>query len=172
MNKKYDLICVGIANISLSVKPVSRDVFGTDVTLIDPIEVEHRRRRDERGPHGGPPRDQDLFGEQNRRRPLRPDPARRGPRRRGRDGAPRGFKERENPPPPPSSSPRTGTGTSAPIAAPSRPLCWEDLDMTLYDSAKIVNIGSLFALKMLDGDGVKKILERAKGSGGRNRGRI
>ena len=38
----------------------------------------------------------------------------------------------------------------------------EDIDLSVFDSARIVNIGSIFALKNLDGDGVMKILERAK----------
>ena len=44
-------------------------------------------------------------------------------------------------------------------------LCLEDIDLRAFDRAKIVNIGSMFALKKLDGGGVRAILERAQNAG-------
>jgi 2-dehydro-3-deoxygluconokinase len=41
----------------------------------------------------------------------------------------------------------------------------DDLDLEAFGRAKIVNVGSMFALRSLDGEGVRTVLERAKSSG-------
>ena len=41
----------------------------------------------------------------------------------------------------------------------------QDLDLSVFDDAKIVAIGSMFALKKLDGHGMRAVLERARTAG-------
>jgi sugar/nucleoside kinase (ribokinase family) len=162
--EQYDILCVGIANISISIKPVSREVFAVDLTLIGPIEVStggdalnEAQTAARLGNRVGliSKVGDDLFG-----RLLLEDARGAG-----------------------VSTDHVVVSRSARTAAAAllidengdRNICahrgafetlsLEDIDLAVFDRARIVNIGSLFALKNLDGDGVRAILERAKSAG-------
>ncbi len=162
--KRYEILCVGIANMSITLRPVTPEVFGVDVTLIDPIEVRS----------GGDALNEaltasrmanrvglvtkigaDLFGR------LLLEEAREA----GVDTAPviisdadrtaaAGLLVREN-----------GDRTICACRGALETFSLQDLDLSVFDNAKIVAIGSMFALKKLDGHGMRAVLERARTAG-------
>jgi sugar/nucleoside kinase (ribokinase family) len=162
--KQYDIICVGIANISVSIRPVDREVFETDVTLIDPVEagtggdaMNEAMTAARLGSLAGlvSKVGNDLFGR------MLLDAAREAGVSTDHVTV--------------SEAARTaaavllingnGERNICAYRGAFESLCLEDIDISVFDRAKIVTIGSMFALRKLDGDGVKTILERAKNAG-------
>jgi len=162
--KELDILCLGIANISVSIKPVSRAVFDTDVTLIEPIEVSaggdalnESFTASRLGNRTGliSKVGDDVFGR------LLVEKAKEA------GVSTRYLKV--------SESSRTASAAMLVHSNGERnicayrgafeSLCLEDIDMGVFDRCRIVSIGSMFAMKNLDGDGIRIILERAKSSG-------
>ncbi|MGA2765413.1 MAG: carbohydrate kinase family protein [Spirochaetia bacterium] len=162
--KRYDILCVGLANMSISLRPVGPEVFGVDLTLIDPIEVRS----------GGDALNEaltaarmgnrvglvtkigdDLFGrlllEEARNAGVHTDHVIVSNRDRT---AAAGLLVREN-----------GDRTICAHRGALESFCLDEMDISVFDASKIVSIGSLFALKKLDGDGMRAILERARNAG-------
>jgi sugar/nucleoside kinase (ribokinase family) len=162
--RNCDIMCVGIANMSMSLKPVDPGVFAVDLTLIDPVEVRT----------GGDALNEaltaarlgnrvglvtkigdDLFGrlllEEAREAGVRTEHVSVSRTERTAVAA---LLVGEN----------GGRNICAHRGA-LESLCLEDIAVDAFDDAKIVNIGSLFALKNLDGEGVRTILERARNAG-------
>jgi sugar/nucleoside kinase (ribokinase family) len=162
--KHCDIMCVGIANMSISIKPVDSEVFAVDVTLIDPVEART----------GGDALNEaltaarlgnqvglvtkvgdDLFG-----RLLLEEAREAGVHTewvivsRTDRTAVAALLVRKN-----------GDRNICAHRGALESLCLEDIDLSAFDHAKIVNIGSVFALKKLDGEGVRTILERARNAG-------
>ncbi len=162
--KEFDILCIGIANMSISVKPVGREVFTADVTLVEPIDV--RTGGDALNEASTAARlgnrvgliskvGDDLFGrlllESAREAGVNVDHV--AVSRRERTAA--------------AALLIDGNGDRRICAhrGAFETLCLEDVDLSVLDRAKIVNVGSLFALKRLDGDGVRTLLERARSAG-------
>jgi sugar/nucleoside kinase (ribokinase family) len=150
-----------MANVSVSVKPVDKDIFFVDVTLIDPVEVST----------GGDALNvsitaarlgnkvalvskvgDDLFGrivlDEAKNAGVFTDSV-----RVSRDIS-------------------TATAVMLVDEHGDRNICayrgafetmgLEDMDLSMCEDARIVDIGSIFALKKLDGDGIRTILQQAK----------
>lgn len=162
--KRYDILCVGMGNMSISLRPVTPEAFGVDVTLIDPIEVRS----------GGDALNEaltasrmgnrvglvtkigaDLFGrlliEEARQAGV--DTTHVIVSRADRTAA-AGLLVRAN-----------GDRSICAHRGALETFCLEDLDLSAFDAAKIVAIGSMFALKRLDGAGMRAVLERARSAG-------
>jgi sugar/nucleoside kinase (ribokinase family) len=162
--KHGDITCVGIANMSISLKPVDPGVFAVDVTLIDPVEVRT----------GGDALNEALtaarlgnrvslvtkVGDDLLGRLLLEEAREAGVRTehvvvsRTDRTAVAALLVREN-----------GDRNICAHRGALESLCLEDIDVSAFDDAKIVSIGSIFALKKLDGEGVRTILERARNAG-------
>ena len=162
--KNCDIMCVGIANMSMSLKPVDPGVFAVDVTLIDPVEVRT----------GGDALNEALtaarlgsrvslvtkVGDDLLGRLLLGEAREAGVRTehvvvsRTDRTAVAALLVREN-----------GDRNICAHRGALESLCLQDIDITAFDDATFVSIGSLFAMKNLDGEGVRTILERARNAG-------
>jgi sugar/nucleoside kinase (ribokinase family) len=162
--KKYDIICVGIANFSVYIKPVDKTLFDADVTLIDPVDIST----------GGDAMNESLTA------------ARLGNKvalvsKIGDDLFGRYLLEQASDAGVSIEHIVISKATKTAFAAmlvdglgdrrictnrgAFETLCIDDIDLALFERTKIVSVGSMFALKNLDGEGVRKILEKARNAG-------
>jgi sugar/nucleoside kinase (ribokinase family) len=157
-------MCVGIANMSVSLKPVDPGVFAVDVTLIDPIELRT----------GGDALNEALTAARLGNRvglvtKIGDDPFGRLLLEEARKA---GVCTEHV-----SVSHTDSTAVAALLVGENgdrnicahrgalESLCLDDIAVAAFNDTKIVTIGSLLALKNLDGKGVRTILERARNAG-------
>ena len=162
--KLYDVVCVGLLNANLPVKPVDKSVFDVDVTLVDEIDIlpggdamnesiTLARLGNRVGLAGMVGRD--SFGEivLNVAREAGVDVS--GVRAGG------GAKTsvcimliNEN-----------GDRNFASYRGANSVYSLEDFDPSILKKTRIINIGSLFALKALDGKGTAALFREARANG-------
>lgn len=164
MNHEYDVLCIGLINMNLPVRPIDKGVFDRDVTMVDAIDIM---------PGGDAMNEaitlsklgnkvglvgkigEDIFGQM-----LLEMTSQAGVDTRYicRDKYAKTsvcvMLINQN-----------GNRNFASHRGANCEFCLEDIDLSILKKTKIVNIGSIFALKKLDGEGIEAILQEARNNG-------
>ncbi len=164
MKKEYDVVCIGMINMNLPVKPVDKSVFDVDVTLVDPIKAY---------PGGDAMNESITLARLGNRVALAgkvgdDDFGKLVLNIAGEAGVDTAYVKIS---PDDSTSVcimlinSSGSRNFASYRGANETFRLEDLDTSLLEKTKIVNIGSMFALKLLDGPGVTALLKKARSAG-------
>ncbi len=164
MQKSYDITLVGMINLNLALSPVDHGIFDRDVTLIGPViatpggdamnEALTAARLSNRVAIAGKVGD-DLFGrhilETARQSGIMTDSIKVDKAAKTAVGA--------------MLIDQSGDRNICAYRGAIESFCLEDVDFNTIEGSRYVNIGSMLALKNLDGAGVCEVLRRAKQSG-------
>jgi sugar/nucleoside kinase (ribokinase family) len=164
MNKEHDILFIGMINLNLSIGPVDQGIFTKDVSLIGPVKA---------NPGG------DAMNEALTAARLSNKVALVG--LVGNDLFGRYVIDEAKSAGVSTEHIRISQTATTAVAAMmidkkgDRNICAyrgsieefseNDIDMTLLERSKIINIGSMFALKKFDGDSMRRILQRGKEAG-------
>lgn len=164
MEKRYDITTVGMINQNLAFAPVDRTVFDRDVTLIGPVvatpggdamnEALTAARLGSRVAILGRVGD-DLFGRDALEQARRAGVDTAGVRVQAGDATAIGAM-------------LVDAGGQRHIVANRgafEKLCLADIDFAVVEDTRHLNIGSMLALKALDGSGATELLRRARAAG-------
>ncbi len=164
MDREYDVLCIGLINMNMPVRPVDKSVFDKDVTMVDAIDImpggdamneaitlsRLGSRVGLAGKIG-----EDIFGQM-----LLEMTSQAGVDTRyickDRHAKTSVCVMLIN---------RDGKRNFASHRGANCEFCIEDIDLSIIKKTRIVNIGSIFALKKLDGEGVEAILAEARKNG-------
>lgn len=164
MDKKYDITTIGMVNINLAINPVDPSIFTQDVTLIDPVvatpggdamnEALTAARLGSSvaivGKVGG-----DLFGRHVLETVKQAGIAQEYLKVEKTKQTAVGL----------MLIGQDGNRNICTYRGAFESLCLDDIDFYPIKNARYVNIGSMLALKNLDGKGVREILKQAKAGG-------
>ena len=164
MRKDYDVLCVGLVNVNFLAKPMDRGVFDVDVTLLDAVDAV---------PGGDALNEAVVLARLGNRTGLAG--------KIGGDDLGKtilAFLARENvgtenlkiDPGVKTSAclvliDKNGNRNFATFRGANIGFSIEDIDLAVLGQTKIVNIGSMFALKSLDGSGAETLFREAKARG-------
>ena len=161
MKHCYDVLCIGLVNVNMPVRPVDRAIFDVDLTMVEPIDLML----------GG-----DAMNEAITLTKLGSKVGLIG--KIGNDAFGKSLLQMaedegvdtQNICIDDSSKTsacvmlinKNGDRNFASHRGANSNLCLKDIDLSILKQTKVVNIGSLFALKSLDGWGTEAILKEAK----------
>ncbi len=164
MEKKYDILCIGLVNVNLLVKPADKGIFDRDVTLVEEISsipggdatneaVVMARLGNKVGLMGKVGDDdfgriilQSLHKDGVNAENIKID-------KNARTSACAVLIKND------------GSRNFATFRGANSVFSINDIDLSEISKARTVNIGSMFALKQLDGHGARTIFKRARESG-------
>jgi sugar/nucleoside kinase (ribokinase family) len=161
LDKEFDILCIGLINVNLLVRPIDKSVFDIDVTLVDNIDllpggdalneaVVLAKLGNSVGLIGKV--GTDVFGDAILKT-LEDNHVNT-----------KNISVDSNV----KTSAcvvlidETGNRNFATFRGANSVLSIKDIDLSVIKKTKIVNIGSLFALKLLDRDGIEEIFKEAK----------
>lgn len=164
MNREYDVLCIGLINMNMPVRPVDKGIFHRDVTMVDAIDImpggdamneaitlsRLGNRVGLVGKIG-----EDIFGQMllEMTSEAGVDTRYISKDKQARTSVCVMLINRD------------GSRNFASHRGANCEFCLEDIDLSILKKTKIVNIGSIFALKKLDGEGVETILQEARKNG-------
>lgn len=164
INRQYDVLCIGLINMNMPVRPVDKGVFDRDVTMVDAIDImpggdamneaitlsRLGNRVGLVGKIG-----EDIFGQM-----LLEMTSRAGVDTKyickDKNASTSVCVMLVN---------QDGSRNFASHRGANCEFSLEDIDLSILKQTKIVNIGSIYALKKLDGEGVETILLEARKNG-------
>lgn len=161
MEKDYDILCIGLVNVNLLAKPVDKSVFDVDVTLLDGIDVL---------PGGDALNEAVVLSRLGNRVGLvgkvgRDDFADTILNSLKKEGVDTKNIKMDNDVKTSACIVlinKDGSRNFATYRGANSQFTIEDIDLSILKRTKVVNIGSMFALKMLDGAGVETLFKEAR----------